>query len=64
VSAADTGEVVTPTQVLTVGFGTPIDIGLVPAKPDATPGELLTVGFMAKIGTTYLPFDPADERIV
>jgi hypothetical protein len=55
--------VVPPTRFLTVPFGTPIDIGLVPAVPDATPGELLTVRWRAKYGTTYLPYDPESEDI-
>jgi hypothetical protein len=56
--------VTTPTRFLTVGFGTPIDIGLVPAAPDSTPGELLTVTWRARLGTSYLPFDPASEKVV
>lgn len=32
------GGVVLPTQFLTVGFGTPIDIGLVPATPGGLDG--------------------------
>jgi hypothetical protein len=61
-SAAD-GGVVLPTQFLTVGFGTPIDIGLVPATPGGLDGELLTVQWRAKFGTSYLPFDPDAEQI-
>jgi hypothetical protein len=55
--------VVEPTQFLTVNFGTPIDIGLLPQQPDGTDGELLTVRWTAKIGTSYLPFDPEAETI-
>jgi hypothetical protein len=50
-----------PEQFLTVAFGTPVDIGLLPTTPVAHPGELLTVGWQAKLGTTYLPYDPDDE---
>jgi hypothetical protein len=50
-----------PTPFLTVAFGTPVDIGFLPATPVADPGELLTVGWQAKLGTTYLPYDPDDE---
>jgi hypothetical protein len=48
---------------LTVAFGTPIDIGFLPAEPVDDPGELLTVGWQAKLGTSFLPYDPADEQI-
>ena len=51
-----------PVPFLTVAFGTPIDIGLVPAAPVAGPGKLLTVGWQAKLGTTYLPYDSEDEN--
>ena len=51
-----------PAPFLTVAFGTPIDIGLLPPTPVEDPGELLTVGWQARIGTTYLPFDPDDEQ--
>ena len=51
-----------PTPFLTVAFGTPIDIGLLPTAPVADPGKLLTVGWQAKLGTTYLPFDLEDEN--
>ena len=54
--------VVEPTQFLTVAFGTPIDIGLLPQKPGGTNGELLTIQWTAKVGTSYLPYDPADEE--
>jgi hypothetical protein len=47
---------------LTVAFGTPVDIGFLPREPVDDPGELLTVGWQAKLGTTYLPYDPDDER--
>jgi hypothetical protein len=50
-----------PAPFLTVAFGTPVDIGLLPAVPVTDPGELLTVGWQAKLGTTYLPYDPDDE---
>lgn len=52
-----------PQQFLTVAFGTPIDIGLLPRTPDEPQGELLTVGWQAKIGTSFLPYDPADELV-
>jgi hypothetical protein len=61
--STDPGTVVLPTQFLTVGFGTPIDIGLVPATPGGTDGELLTVQWRAKFGTSYLPYDPDEEQI-
>lgn len=52
-----------PTRFLTVAFGTPIDIGLLSRHPDPDAGELLTVRFGAKKGTSYLPYDPADEKV-
>jgi hypothetical protein len=52
-----------PTPFLTVAFGTPIDIGFLPQAPDEENGELLTVGWTAKLGTSFLPYDPADEQI-
>ena len=61
--SGDAGQVVAPTRFLTVGFGTPIDIGLLPAHPGGTDGELLTVGWRARFGTTYLPYDPDEEQI-
>jgi len=57
------GGVQEPTRFLTVAFGTPIDIGLLPQQPGGTDGELLTVGWRAKFGTSYLPYDPADEQV-
>lgn len=47
-----------PEQFLTVGFGTPIDIGFLPA----TPGEdrFLPVDWRPKLGTSALPYDPDD----
>jgi hypothetical protein len=50
-----------PVAFLTVAFGTPVDIGLLPPEPVDHPGELLTVGWQAKLGTTYLPYDPDDS---
>ena len=50
-----------PAPFLTVAFGTPVDIGFLPATPIDDPGELLTVGWQAKLGTTYLPYNPEDE---
>jgi hypothetical protein len=52
-----------PTKFLTVGFGTPVDIGFLPRKPDEGDSELLTVGWQAKLGTSFLPFDPDDEQV-
>ena len=51
-----------PVPFLTVAFGTPIDIALLPAAPVDGPGKLLTVGWQAKLGTTFLPYDPEDEN--
>ena len=51
----------TPEPFLTVAFGTPVDIGLLPADPADDPGELLTVDWRPKLGTTFLPYDPDDE---
>jgi hypothetical protein len=53
-----------PQPFLTVAFGTPIDIGFLPQSPGGPNGELLTVGWQAKYGTSFLPYDPADEDIV
>jgi hypothetical protein len=50
----------TPETFLTVAFGIPVDIGLLPREPVDDPGELLTVGWQAKLGTSYLPYDPGD----
>jgi hypothetical protein len=52
-----------PTQFLTVGFGTPVDIGFLPKSPGEGDGELLTVGWQAKLGTSFLPYDPDDEQV-
>jgi hypothetical protein len=52
-----------PEPFLTVAFGTPVDIGFLPAVPDGQNGVVLTVGFQAKLGTTFLPFDPDAERV-
>lgn len=52
-----------PQQFLTVAFGTPIDIGFLPQTPDEPQGEVLTVGWQAKIGTSFLPYDPSEELI-
>ena len=52
-----------PQQFLTVAFGTPIDIGFLPQTPDEPRGEVLTVGWQAKIGTSFLPYDPSEELI-
>ncbi|MCW2879578.1 MAG: hypothetical protein JWQ95_3678 [Sphaerisporangium sp.] len=51
----------TPAPFLTVAFGTPIDIGFLPQAPDERNGRLLTVGWQAKLGTSFLPYDPDDE---
>lgn len=45
-----------PTQYLTVAFGTPIDIGFIPQKPDGPDGVDLTVAFQARIATSFLPY--------
>jgi len=52
-----------PSPFLTVAFGTPVDIGFLPSAPADTYGELLTVGWSAKLGTSFLPYDPDDEQI-
>jgi hypothetical protein len=52
-----------PEPFLTVAFGTPIDIGFLPTVPNGQEGIALTVGWQAKLGTTFLPFDPDDETI-
>ncbi|WP_236794590.1 hypothetical protein [Amycolatopsis sp. GM8] len=52
-----------PARFLTVAFGTPADIGFLPQNPTGAEGELLTVGWHAKLGTSFLPYDPADEEI-
>jgi hypothetical protein len=52
-----------PSPFLTVAFGTPVDIGFLPQAPAEEYGELLTVGWSAKLGTSFLPYDPDDERI-
>jgi hypothetical protein len=49
-----------PQPFLTVAFGTPLTIGLLPADP-ADPAGLLTVDWRPKLGTTFLPYDPDDE---
>jgi len=51
----------TPEPFLTVAFGTPVDIGLLPAEPTDAPVDLLEVGWQPKLGTTFLPYDPDDE---
>jgi hypothetical protein len=51
-----------PEPFLTVAFGTPVDIGFLPAAPVDDPGELLTVGWQAKLGTTFLPYDPQEDE--
>lgn len=51
-----------PEPFLTVAFGTPVDIGFLPAIPDGQDGVVLTVGWQAKLGTTFLPFDSDDEQ--
>ncbi|GAA1303175.1 hypothetical protein Psi02_79080 [Planotetraspora silvatica] len=53
----------TPARFLTVPYGTPIDIGLLPRSPDEQNGRLLTVGWQAKLGTSFLPYDPEDEEV-
>ena len=52
-----------PSPFLTGAFGTPVDIGFLPQTPATSPAELLTVGWSAKLGTSFLPYDPEDERI-
>jgi hypothetical protein len=52
-----------PSRFLTVAFGTPVDIGFLPQTPAEEYGELLTVGWSAKLGTSFLPYDPDDEPI-
>ncbi|MBO0868159.1 MAG: hypothetical protein J2P15_06300 [Micromonosporaceae bacterium] len=52
-----------PEPFLTVAFGTPIDIGFLPVVPGEESGELLTVGWAAKLGTSFLPYDPESEQI-
>lgn len=52
-----------PTRFLTVNFRRPVDIGLLPQHPGGADGELLTVRWTAKRGTTFLPYDPADEQV-
>ncbi|GAB2969795.1 hypothetical protein LWP59_14390 [Amycolatopsis acidiphila] len=51
-----------PIRFLTVAFGTPADIGFLPRTPTGAEGELLTVGWAAKLGTSFLPYDPADAE--
>ncbi|MFC4591897.1 hypothetical protein [Sphaerisporangium corydalis] len=53
----------TPARFLTVAYGTPIDIGLLPPAPDEGDGRLLTVGWQARLGASFLPYDPEDEEI-
>ncbi|GII56874.1 hypothetical protein Pth03_52630 [Planotetraspora thailandica] len=53
----------TPARFLTVAYGTPIDIGFLPKAPDGQDGRLLTLGWQAKLGTSFLPYDPEDELI-
>jgi hypothetical protein len=48
-----------PEPFLTVAFGTPIDIGFLPAVPNGQNGVVLTVGWTAKLGTTFLEYDEA-----
>jgi hypothetical protein len=52
-----------PTRFLTVAFGTPVDIGFLPRTPDQGTGAVLTVGWQAKLGTSFLPYDPDDEQV-
>jgi len=54
--------IVEPTRFLTVAFGVPVDIGLLPLRPGDADGELLTVGWTARLATSYLPYDPDDEQ--
>jgi len=51
----------TPEPFLTVAYGTPVDIGLLPTEPTDTPIDLLEVGWQPKLGTTFLPYDPDDD---
>lgn len=51
-----------PKRFLTVDFGTPVDIGFLPKNPSDGDGELLTVRWTAKLGTSFLPYDPDDEK--
>jgi hypothetical protein len=47
-----------PDQFLTVGFGTPIDIGYLQQEmPDEPDGIDLTVAFQARMGAAFLPYD-------
>ncbi|HEX3788526.1 MAG TPA: hypothetical protein VHW44_11745 [Pseudonocardiaceae bacterium] len=52
-----------PTQFLTVAFGTPIDIGFLPEDPGQPIQDKLTIGWQPKLGTSYLPYDPAAEQV-
>ena len=45
-----------PTRFLTVAFGTPVDIGLLPEAADGPDGIDLTVAFQARMGTAFLPY--------
>ena len=54
--------IVEPTRFLTVAFGVPVDIGLLPQVPGGTDGELLTVRWTARLATSYLPYDPDEEQ--
>jgi hypothetical protein len=52
-----------PEPFLTVAFGTPVDIGFLPAVPNGQDGKVLTVAWQAKLGTTFLPYDPDAEHV-
>jgi hypothetical protein len=52
-----------PEPFLTVAFGTPVDIGFLPAVPNGQDGIVLTVGWQAKLGTSFLPYDPDVQRV-
>lgn len=52
-----------PEPFLTVAFGTPVNIAFLPAEPDGQDGRVLTVGWQAKLGTSFIPYDPTDEQI-
>ncbi|MEV4597782.1 hypothetical protein AB0K15_10290 [Amycolatopsis sp. NPDC049253] len=52
-----------PTRFLTVDFSTPVDIGFLPQHAETPAVPPLTIGWAPRLGTTYLPFDPADETV-
>ena len=52
----------TAAPFLTVDFGTPIDIGLLPASLEADTPAQLTVAWQPKLGTTYLPYEEEPDE--